>query len=69
MPWYVRNFHVYTEIELPMLNDFIQHLNLNFHLASENTDKYALNTLAAYDHYDPSNRKCPKRGLRLNTLL
>ena len=26
MPWYVQNFHVYKEIELPHLNDFIQTL-------------------------------------------
>ena len=23
--WYVRNFHIYREIELPRLNNFIQH--------------------------------------------
>ena len=69
MPWYVRNFHIYKEIELPRWNDFIQHLNLNFHLALENTDSIALNAFAAYDHYDLLNRKCRKTGLRLNTVL
>ena len=69
MPWYVRNFHIYKEIELPRLNDFIQHLNIKFHLALENNDNNALNTLAKYDHNDPSNRNRPKTGLRLNTLL
>ena len=52
MPWNVRNFHIYTEIELPRLNDFIQHLKLNFHLALENTENNVLNTLAEYDHND-----------------
>ena len=48
---------------------FIQHLNVNFHLAIENTENNALNTLAEYDLIDPINRKCPKTGLRLNTFL
>ena len=69
MPWYVRNFHIYKEIELPRLNDFIQHLNIKFYLALENKDNNALNTLAEYDHNDPSNRKRPKTVLRVNTLL
>ena len=69
MPWFVRNFHIYKEIELPSLNDFIQHLNLKFHLALENNDNNALNALAEYDHNDPRNRKRPKTGLPLNTLL
>ena len=69
MPWYARNFHIYKEIGLPRLNNFIQHLNLNFHLALENTDNNALNTLAVYDRYDPSTRKSPKTGLHLNILL
>ena len=69
MPWYVRNFHIYKEIELPRLNDFIQHLNLNFHLALENTDNNALNILAEYDHNDTSNRKLSKAGLHLNPLI
>ena len=30
MSWYVRTFHINKEIELPLLNDFIQHFNLNF---------------------------------------
>ena len=69
MPLCVRNFHIHKEIELPRLNDFIQHLNLNFHLVFENTDDIALNTLAEYDHNDPRNRRRVKTGLRLNTLL
>ena len=69
MPWYVQNFHIYKEIEHPRLKDFIQHLNIKFHLALENNDNNALNTLAEYDYNDPSNRKRPKTSLRLNTLL
>ena len=69
MPWYVRNFHIYKETELPRLNDFMQHLNLNFHLALENTENNALNALAEYDHNYLTNRKRLKTGLRLNTLL
>ena len=50
MPWYVRNFHIYKEIEFSRLNDFIQHLNIKFHLTLGNNDNNALNTLAEYDH-------------------
>ena len=46
MPWCVRNFHVYKEIDIPRLNEFMQHLNLNFPLPLENIDNRALNTLA-----------------------
>ena len=42
MLWYVRNFHIYKVIDIPRLNDFIQNLNLNFHLALENVDNRAL---------------------------
>ena len=49
--------------------DFFQHLNIKFHLALEDNDNNALNTLAEYDHNDPSNRKRPKISLHLNTLL
>ena len=69
MPWYVWNFHIYKEIELPRLNDFIQNLNIKFHLALETNDNNSLNTLAEYDHKDTSNRRLPKTGLRRNTLL
>ena len=69
MPWYVWNFHIYKEIELPRLNDFMQHLNWNFHLPLENTENNILNTLAEYDHNDPINRKRTKTGVRLNTLF
>ena len=68
MPWYVRNFHIYKEIEFPHLNNFM-HLNLNFHLALENTENDALNKLAEHDHNDPIKRKRPKTDLRLNILL
>ena len=67
IPWSVRNFHIYKEINIPRLNDFIQHLNLNFHLALENIDNHALNTFAEYHHSNPIKRKHPKTGLRLNT--
>ena len=43
--------------------------NLNFHLDSENIDNRALNTLVEYDHNNPINRKHPKTGLCLNSLL
>ena len=69
MPWYIRNFHIYKDINIPRLNDFIQYLNLNFHLALENADNHALNTLVEYDHQNSINRKRPKTGLRLNILL
>ena len=68
MPWCVRNFHVYKEIDIPRLNEFMQHLNLNFPLPLENIDNRALNTLVEYDHNNPMNRKRPKTGLRLNNL-
>ena len=45
MPWYARNFYVYEEIGIILLNVFIKHLNLNFHLALENIDNRALNAL------------------------
>ena len=46
MFWYAQNFHIYKEIDIPGLNDFIQNFNLTFHLALENIDYCALNTLA-----------------------
>ena len=42
---FFRNFHIYKEIDTPRLNDFMQFLNLNFHMALENIDNRALNTL------------------------
>ena len=69
MPWCVRNFHNYKEIDIPCLNDFMQHFNLNFHLTLGNVDNRALNTLVEYNHNSPINRKRPKTGLPLNTLL
>ena len=69
MPWYVQKFYIYKEIDIPRLNDFNQHFNLNFHLALENIDNVTLNTLAEYDHNNPVNRKFPKIGLRVSTLL
>ena len=44
MPWYVRNFHIYKGSDIPRLNDFMQYLNLNFHLALENVDNHAKHT-------------------------
>ena len=67
--WYTRNFHIYKEINIPCLNDFIQRLNINGHLALENVDHHAFDTLAEYDHQIPINRKRSKTGLRFNTLL
>ena len=55
MPWYVRKFHIYKEIDVPFLNDFIQYLNLNFYFALENVDNHALNTCVEYDHNNPLN--------------
>ena len=69
MPWYVRNFYIYEEIDILRLNDFMQYLSLNFHLALENIYNRSLNTFVEYDHNNPINRKRPKTGLRLNTLL
>ena len=69
MPWYFRNFYIYKEIDIPRLNDFMQHFNLNFHLSLGNVDNCTLNTLVEYDHNNPINRKRPKTGLHLNTLL
>ena len=65
----IRNFHIYKGINIARLNDFIQRLNLNFHLTLENMCNHALNTLAEYDHNNPINMKRPKTGLRLNILL
>ena len=53
---YGGNFHIYKETGL-RLNDFMQHLNLNFHLALINAENSASNTLAEYDHNNPINRK------------
>ena len=69
MPWCVRNFHIFKEIELPCLNNFIQHLNLNFHLALENIENNALNTLEEHAHNDPTYRERSKTDLRLNTFF
>ena len=67
MPWYVRNFHIYKEIELSGLKDFIRHLNLNFHLALENTKNNALNTLAEYDEKDPRTENAVRQAFALTT--
>ena len=32
MPWYIRNFYAFEEIDLPRLNIFIQRLKLTFGL-------------------------------------
>ena len=56
-------------MELPCLNDFIQHFILNFHLALQSTENNALNTLTDHDHNDLMNRKRTKTGLHLITLL
>ena len=48
MTWYVGNVHIYKEIYIPR------------HLALENEDNRALNTLAEYDHNNPINRKRAK---------
>ena len=69
MPWYVRNVHIYKVIDIPRLNDFLQHFILKFPSALENIENRALNKLAEYDYYNPINQKCPKTGRRLNTLL
>ena len=68
-PWYVRNFHIYKEIDIPCFTDFMQHLNFNFYLALENMDNCALDTLVEYDYNNPINTKRPKTYLHLNTLL
>ena len=31
--WYVRHFHMYKEIDIPRLNKFMQHVNINFPLS------------------------------------
>ena len=41
MPWYVRDFLIYKEIDVSRLNDFIQQINLNFYLVLENKDNHA----------------------------
>ena len=41
IPWYGRNYHIYKEINIPRLNDYIQQLNLHFHLVLENSDESA----------------------------
>ena len=66
MPWYVRNFHIYKEIDIPRLNDFMHCLNLNFPLALENIGNGALNTFVEHDHNNPVNRKRPKTDTHLN---
>ena len=69
MRWYARNFQVYKEIDIPSLNYFIEHVNLNFHLVLVNIDNRVLNTNANYDLNNPVNRKHLKTGLQLNTFL
>ena len=69
MTLYIRNFHIYKEIEILRLNDFMQHLNLNFHLALENIDNSALSTLTEYVHNNLTIRKHLKTDSCLNTLL
>ena len=56
---YVRIFYIYKEVDIPRSNDFIRHLNLNFHLALENTGNRALNTFVDYDHNNLINNKRP----------
>ena len=69
MTWYARNFHIEKEIASPCLTDIILYLNLNSYLALANTDIRALNTLAGYVYNNPINKKYPKTGLRLNSLM
>ena len=51
------------------MNDFRQHLILNFYLAIENTDNRALNTLVEYNHNNLINIKHPKTDLVLTPIL
>ena len=69
MSWCVLNFHIYKEIDILSFNDFVQHLNFNFHLALENVDNRTLNALVEIDYNSPINWKSHKLGLLLNTLL
>ena len=70
MPRYIRIFYIYKEIAIPRtMNNFMQHLNLNFHLALENIDNRAFITLAECDDNNSINWECPKTGLHRNTLL
>ena len=43
------------KIDIPRLNDFMQHLNLYFRLVRENIDNRALNTHIEYDYNNPIN--------------
>ena len=65
---YIQNVHIYKEIDIPFLNDFITHEH-KFAFGLENIGSRALNTLAEYDHNNSINRKHPNSGLSLNTLL
>ena len=65
----VKNYHIYKEINVARLNDYIQHLNLSFHLTSKKQDSPALNILVVYDYNRPVNGKKVKNGLHFNTLL
>lgn len=69
VPYYVRNYQIYREINTPKLGDFIQHLNLNFYNSLITSDNPALNEIETYDHTDPINRKRPLAALRLTDLL
>ena len=60
-----RNFYIHKQIDIPCLNDFIQHLNFNFHLSLDNVDNRVLNALAEYDHKNPIYGKLPKTDLIL----
>lgn len=69
VPYCVRNYHLYNDINFPKLSTSIQHLNVNFHLSFENSDNSALDTLPVYDIFDPINRKRRKLGIIVETLL
>ena len=46
---YIQNFHNYKSVELPRLNDFMQQLNLNFHLVLESIENNAFITVTEYE--------------------
>lgn len=51
--------------------DFIQHLNINFHIILSEAENNALKTLPAYDIHDNSDRKRPQNGycFKFSTLI
>lgn len=54
VPSFVRNFYFYKDTNISRFNEFVQRLNINFHLSLADSENSALSTLSAYDIHDNS---------------